>query len=113
VKLTENFSRSEFCCKCGCGFDDINQTIVDLLQQVRDFFDAPVKITSGCRCPEHNKTVGGSPNSQHLLGTAADFKVRHVPPSVVHEFCEGLNPGGLGSYPTFTHMDCRHGRARW
>jgi uncharacterized protein YcbK (DUF882 family) len=113
MKLSENFTQAEFACRCQCGFDGIDQDIVDLVQKVRDFFDAPVTITSGCRCPEHNKTVGGSPSSQHLLGTAADFKVRHVPPSVVHEFCESLNPGGLGYYPTFTHMDCRHGRARW
>lgn len=113
MKLSENFTQEEFACRCGCGFDGIDQDLVDLLQKVRDFFDAPITITSGCRCPDHNRAVGGSPNSQHLLGTAADFKVRHVPPSVVHEFCESLNPGGLGYYTTFTHMDVRPGKARW
>lgn len=113
MKLSENFEQAEFSCACGCGFDGIDQDIVDLLQRVRDFFDAPVRVTSGCRCPDHNRAVGGSPNSQHLIGTAADFTVRHVPPSVVHEFCETLNPGGLGYYTTFTHMDVRPGKARW
>jgi uncharacterized protein YcbK (DUF882 family) len=112
-KLTENFYRDEFACKCGCGFDDIDMRVVRLCQMVRDFFDAPVKISSGCRCPAHNKKERGSPRSQHLLGTAADIKVRHVPPSVVHEYCESLDPGGLGSYPTFTHIDVRDGEARW
>ena len=112
-RLTENFTRSEFACKCGCGFDDIDIRLVDMLQKVRDFFDAPITINSGCRCEEHNKSEGGSPRSQHLYGKAADFRVRNVPPSVVHEFCETLNPGGLGYYATFVHMDVREGRARW
>ena len=32
--LTKNFSRSEFACKCGCGFDDIDlvlQSVILLL----------------------------------------------------------------------------------
>ena len=112
-RLSANFTRAEFACKCGCGFDDIDLHLVDLLQQVRDFFDAPVAVTSGCRCEVRNKFVGGSPRSQHLYGKAADFIVRNVPPSVVREYCETLNPGGLGYYATFIHMDVRAGRARW
>ena len=112
-KLSENFTREEFACKCGCGFDDIDIRLVDLLQHVRDFFDVPVTITSGCRCEAHNEKSGGSFRSQHLYGKAADFVVRNVPPSVVYEFCDAMNPGGLGSYETFTHMDVRDGRARW
>lgn len=113
MKLTKNFSRSEFACKDQCGFDDIDIRLVEMLQQVRDHFDAPITITSGCRCEAHNTSVGGSHRSQHLYGKAADFRVRNVPPSVVYEFCETLNPGGLGYYATFTHMDVRAGRARW
>ena len=113
TQLTANFHRSEFACRCGCGFDDIDIRLVDLLQQVRDFFDVPVAIISGCRCEEHNRKIGGAPRSQHLYGKAADFRVLNVPPSVVYEFCDAMNPGGLGSYATFTHMDVRDGRARW
>lgn len=111
--LTKNFTRAEFACRCGCGFDDIDMRVVRLCQSVRDFFDTPVAITSGCRCAKHNKRVGGSPRSQHVYGLAADIKARHVPPSVVHEYCEQLDVPGLGSYPTFTHIDVRDGKARW
>lgn len=44
------------------------------LQPIRDAFCAPIIVTSGYRCPELNKTVGGVTNSQHLEATAADIK---------------------------------------
>lgn len=33
-----------------------------------------IRVTSGYRCPELNKAVGGSKNSVHMLGYAADIK---------------------------------------
>lgn len=50
----------------------------DILQPIRDNFDSPIIITSGYRCPQLNKKVGGSNNSQHLYGEAADFHVKGV-----------------------------------
>jgi hypothetical protein len=44
-----------------------------LLQGVRDAVGVPMRITSGYRTPERNAAVGGSPTSQHVDGTAADF----------------------------------------
>jgi zinc D-Ala-D-Ala carboxypeptidase len=44
------------------------------MQRVRNCLENPVFITSGYRSPEVNKAVGGSPNSQHCQGLAADFK---------------------------------------
>lgn len=32
-----------------------------------------LRLTSGRRSPEHNRRVGGVPNSWHLRGRAADF----------------------------------------
>jgi len=39
-------------------------------------FKAGLEFTSGLRSPEHNAEVGGSPRSKHLLGMAADYKLR-------------------------------------
>ena len=71
--LTKNFSRSEFACKCGCGFDDIDLELVGILQSVRLFLGVPLHVNSGCRCEEHNKKVGGVANSWHTKGKAADI----------------------------------------
>lgn len=34
-----------------------------------------IRIVSGFRCPAHNRELGGAPNSQHLVGLAADILV--------------------------------------
>lgn len=38
--------------------------------------DKQVIIHSALRCPELNKSVGGTEDSQHLLGEAADFHIK-------------------------------------
>ena len=48
--LTKDFSRQEFACKCGCGFDRIDPRVVDMCQVIRDKLGAPVRINSACRC---------------------------------------------------------------
>ena len=72
-----NFKKAEFKCLCGkCnGYGDgIASSLVKTLQNLRDKYGA-VKITSGYRCESHNKKVGGSANSKHMKGQAADFYI--------------------------------------
>lgn len=73
--LSKNFSRKEFTCQCGCGFDNVDLRLVKTLQVIRDAAQHPIVIMSGCRCSSHNKIVGGVANSSHLKGLAADFYV--------------------------------------
>ena len=70
-----NFTRDEFLCPCGCGFDDIDPLIVSTLQRLRDEVQRPVIVNSGCRCKSHNAAVKGSKTSQHLKGKAADIRI--------------------------------------
>ena len=50
------------------------ETLVEqLLDPLREAFGRPIIVTSGYRCPELNKAVGGSPTSAHLQGYAADL----------------------------------------
>lgn len=43
------------------------------MEAVRYALGAPIIITSGYRCPEVNRNVGGASTSMHLQGLACDF----------------------------------------
>ncbi|GAJ03424.1 unnamed protein product, partial [marine sediment metagenome] len=80
-----------------------------------EYFNAPVTITSGYRCKEHNLSVEGAPLSKHLKGIAADFKVQDTCPKAVQDYLELMHPYeyGVGHYNYFTHLDVRKVKARW
>lgn len=116
MRISEHFTREEFACKCGCGFNTVDAELLRILEEIRSHFDAPIWITSGCRCARHNASPGvrGGKNSQHLLGRAADIVVDGVPADVVFDYAHQLGAGGVGGYADFTHIDTRsHEIARW
>lgn len=49
--------------------------LIELLDKIRTKWGHPIRVTSGYRCQKLNKLVGGVPNSQHVLGEAADITV--------------------------------------
>ena len=111
--LSNNFSRYEFRCECGCGRDTVDAELLGKLEEIREHFDRPVSINSAHRCADHNEAVGGSSGSQHLYGRAVDIVVEGTPPDLVAEFADQIGMGGIGRYDTFTHIDTRPGRSRW
>lgn len=122
--LTDHFSRKEFACKCGCGFDDIDLRLVQGLEALRQRLGKPIIVHSGCRCYGRNEYVYGSPNSQHLQGKAADI-VLNPPPGLpdgmkphalaaLAEEIDIFHRGGIGVYFWGIHVDVRdNGPARW
>lgn len=113
--LSAHFQRSEFKCKCGCGFDAVDVELLDVLEYLREHFNRPVVINSACRCQTHNRIVKGAPDSQHVKGKAADIRVQGIEPADVAEYLHQKYPDkyGIGCYPSFTHIDVRTNRARW
>lgn len=115
--LSEHFSRAEFRCKgesCdmltgfNCGLDTVDSWLLDILETIREHFNAPVSISSAYRCNVHNASVGGAAKSQHVFGRAADISVYGVSPHEVADFAQTLEGvGGVGRYPAFTHVDTR------
>lgn len=73
AKDTKNFKVSEFTCHCGCGFNVIDQRVMDMAQTIRDELGVPVRVSSGCRCEKRNRAVGGTQGSFHTKGKAADL----------------------------------------
>lgn len=120
AKLSKNFSVLEFSCHghgC-CSTVMIDADLVDYLQRIRDHFGGPVNITSGYRCPAHNKSVGGTTASRHAKGQAADIVVEGVAPAEVAKYAESIGVKGVGLYETdkdghFTHIDTRGTKSFW
>ena len=110
-------SLSETICHCGkCDSNTMTQRIVDLFDVLRKQLNIPLRINNGFRCAEHNKAVGGKPNSQHLYGNALDV---HCPASMsVDQLAEAMHQAGVTAcgryYKTkFCHMDGRESTFSW
>jgi uncharacterized protein YcbK (DUF882 family) len=96
--LSRSFRVREFACRDGSDPLFVDSALVQLLQDIRDHFGAPVVITSGYRTATYNKAVGGALYSQHCYGRAADIRVAGVPMEQLAAYAETLLPGtgGIG-----------------
>lgn len=99
--LTRNFKVAEMACQC-CGVCLMRDSFMVKLQALREAYGAPIRVTSGYRCPPHNRQVGGAKESQHVKGNAADlwaldmYKLERL----AKEIFKNAMPG-----PGFVHVD--------
>lgn len=94
----------------------VDERLLSLLENIRNYVGEPVHINSGYRSPEYNATLkNASPRSQHCNGKAADIWVEGVTPKQIADIAECYlgSSGGIGIYETFTHVDVRTSCARW
>lgn len=118
--LSENFSRYEFECQgvgcCGRSAP-VHPALIDGLQELRDKIGRPLLITSGFRCRSHNRKIGGSRNSYHCLGMAADVAVpggMTMEEFMMHVLSvDVFFHGGVGRYSSWVHVDVRKDAERW
>ena len=68
------FTLDEFDCPTfkGSGVN-MDSTLLRMLDDLRERYGKPLRVTSGYRTKEHNEAVGGVPNSSHLRGVAVDI----------------------------------------
>lgn len=117
--LSEHFVSTNFDCHCirpECTTTLIDDMLFPALEKLRELA-GPFVIDRGYSCPAHNAEVGGVPGSQHPKGKAADCKsTRGLSGSALAVFAEQVPvfaKGGIGTYPTFCHVDVRGYPARW
>ncbi len=116
-KLSAHFDIGEFTCHCcGGGASLISDRLIELLEQLRVKAGKPIHVNCGYRCPPHNAAVGGVPNSQHVLGTAADITIPALSFNDAKRLVEQIDFDGTGWYPPeydggawFIHVDVRDG----
>ena len=84
TKLSQNFTLEELCKTSHKEYQQKNlaygktiktrlENLANFLEEVREFLGCPLLVTSGVRCPELNKAVGGATTSQHMSGHAVDI----------------------------------------
>ena len=92
----QGFSPEEFECKCGCGRAEMDSEFMRKMVNLRRAIGGPVIINSGFRCEDHNAAVGGSENSPHLEGKAADIRVKGRGAHYLIGRAEFCGFGGIG-----------------
>ena len=122
TQLSPHFNVREFRCSCGKSHETL--LVSELVDKLEALYTAlncsKIIVTSGYRCPEHDKAVGGTSSGQHTKGTAADvccYGQDGQPISSKTVCCKAqdLGFGGIANITSsyqYTHLDVRTGY-RW
>lgn len=107
-QVSRNFKVSEFKSR-DYPMVVLSTELITKLQILRDGVAGPINVNSGFRSREHNNSVGGSKNSAHLLGAAADI---WTPKMSVMNFAEFIRKNfgknvAIGAHPEdgYVHID--------
>jgi zinc D-Ala-D-Ala carboxypeptidase len=85
---------------------NMDESFLRMLDSAREAAGTPFRINSGFRTPKHNKKVGGSENSSHLRGFAADIHVAsNSTRYVILEALLNVGFNRIGIADTFIHVD--------
>lgn len=107
--LSAHFSKREFACRC-CGVWAADPFLIRVLENIRARSGKPLRIVSGFRCVEHNKSVGGAPGSQHVTGKAADID----PGRATLAQARAAGAAGIGTRGKWAvHVDVRATPSTW
>ena len=122
TQLSPHFNVQEFKCKCGMEHKIlIADELIEKLEKLYDVLDcSKIIVTSGYRCPAHDKAVGGTSSGQHTKGNAADIVCygqdgQPISSKLVCCKAQNIGFGGIANITeayTSTHVDVRTGY-RW
>lgn len=105
------FTHAELCCR-HCGIERMDPVTMDRLIGLRQALNFPLVVTSGYRCPTHNRAVSSTgSNGPHTTGRAVDIRVyghrayELLQAAPLHGFTGiGISQGGAHAR-RFIHLD--------
>ena len=90
--------------------ENLRSLVEQVLDPLREAYGKPIRVTSGYRCPQLNRLVGGSPNSQHMRGEAADIVAKNPEDNALL----GKLIEQLGNFDQLIYEQCdKQGNPRW
>ena len=118
LQLSEHFSLAEFIFSQTAARNGIDNTpspktianmkrlCAQVLEPLRAHVQQPIRVSSGYRCPELNRRIGGAPESQHIKGEAADIVVAGWTP---RQLCDWIHANCdydqvIEEYGRWTHV---------
>jgi len=116
--MTPHFPAHELRCKCGCGLVQFQSGFLDHLELLRTTFGRPMRLTSACRCAEHNAKVSPQAPLRSLHIGNRETRPGHKGTLAVDVAVAGEDKGDLfaiawrhgwsvGWNKTFLHLDRR------
>lgn len=107
-RLSRNFKLWEFQSRDGNDTVMVHPALIVGVQAIRDLLGKPIQVNSGYRTVEHNDKIGGSKNSYHLYGMAADLSGHD--PKEIEKIARDLGMVAR-PYKNFCHVDIGHDRS--
>lgn len=113
IKTWKYFKLTEKTGSLGHTVADLDPTLVDKLDELRDICGFPFKINSGYRTVEENKKVGGIKDSAHIQKKAVDIACTDDTKRM-KIIGEAYKMGfvGIGSDKLYVHLDIADGKQR-
>ena len=122
TQLSPHFNVQEFRCKCGQSHDTLisDELIANLEKLYAALNCSKIIVTSGYRCDQHDKNVGGTGTGQHTLGKAADICCygqdgQPISSKIVCQKAQDIGFRGIANITAayiYTHVDVRSG-SKW
>jgi zinc D-Ala-D-Ala carboxypeptidase len=96
--------------------DKAIQLCENVFEPLRKHLNVPIKISSGFRCYQLNKLIGGSSSSQHTFGEAFDLELtdRKLFDWIIKnvEFDQAIYEFGNDAHANWFHISYRKGNNR-
>lgn len=84
----------------------MEEELLHMLDAARKAYGKPMNINSGYRTKAHNEKVGGTCNSSHLKGLAADISCKNSSDRfILYDALRKVGFKRIGVSSTFIHID--------